>query len=274
MKKISLLLIAVIAISLSYFLYNDSQATQLESSKEIALQTLSGQVFYRERSRLPPGSELKVYLEDVSRMDVAAIVLAKQTFTNIGAPPYAFTLEYDASKITERGRYGLRARIENNGQLLFINDTHIAAFGEQPEGPIEVLVIKVTTTNSKSIKPADKPSASLTGTYWKLLELNGEPAVIGAKGKELSITLVRHDNKIRGFSGCNNIMGNFEIINGGTLLFSQLASSRKLCAAGMQQESTFMAMLESVKSFQVTGDTMTLNDSGRRVLLRFKAVYF
>ena len=69
-------------------------------------------------------------------------------------------------------------------------------------------------------------------------------------------------------------MGNFEIINGGTLLFSQLASSRKLCAAGMQQESTFMTMLESVKSFQVTGDTMTLNDSERRVLLRFEAVYF
>ena len=34
MKRISLLLIAVIAISLSYFLYNDSQATQLESIKK------------------------------------------------------------------------------------------------------------------------------------------------------------------------------------------------------------------------------------------------
>jgi uncharacterized lipoprotein YbaY len=86
--------------------------------------TLTGTVTYRERIALPPDAIVEVRLEDVSRADAPAIVVAEQTITSPGQVPIAFSLSYDPSAIEERFTYAVRARITDaSGRLLFITTT-------------------------------------------------------------------------------------------------------------------------------------------------------
>ena len=100
------------------------------------MKTIEGSVFYRERIMLPPNAEITVTLEDVSRMDVAADVIATTTFPAVGGPPWGFTLEYDSASIDSRHRYAVRAWVEMNGQLMFTNTMQIPAFSRSTSARI------------------------------------------------------------------------------------------------------------------------------------------
>ncbi len=93
---------------------------------------ISGEVWYRERIVLPPGAEVIVTLEDQSRADAPATVVTDYVHTVDGAGPYSFRLVYDPAAIDERKRYGLRARIEHDGGLMFTSTEHIEPFTGEP----------------------------------------------------------------------------------------------------------------------------------------------
>ena len=85
---------------------------------------VTGTVTWRERIALAPEAEIIVRLQDVSRMDAPAVVLAEQRFAAAGRqPPYSFEFVVDATRMDSRMRYAVSARVERQGQLLFINDT-------------------------------------------------------------------------------------------------------------------------------------------------------
>jgi len=97
------------------------------------MQVVSGEVWYRERMALPPGTEVIVTLEDQSRADAPATVITD--YTHIVADeqaPFPFRLVYDPRAIDERMTYGLRARILNNGELMFTSTEHIEPFTGEP----------------------------------------------------------------------------------------------------------------------------------------------
>ncbi len=85
------------------------------------MKRIEGSILYRERMMLPPNAEITVTLEDVSKMDVAADIIATTTFPAVGGPPWDFAMDYDPARIDSRHRYAVRARIEVNGQLMFTN---------------------------------------------------------------------------------------------------------------------------------------------------------
>lgn len=101
---------------------------QTSPSDNPDLRTLHVSVYYREKIKLPDGARLKVSLEDVARADAPAVVIAEKETALEGGPPYPVQLDYNVQAIDERGRYALRARIEHEGKLLFINTSHIPAF--------------------------------------------------------------------------------------------------------------------------------------------------
>lgn len=86
---------------------------------------LVGSVSYRERIALTNEAELVVTLEDVSRQDVAATILASQHIADPGQVPIRFELEYDRDAIDPRMSYVVRARITDRGRLLFTTDTAV-----------------------------------------------------------------------------------------------------------------------------------------------------
>ena len=87
--------------------------------------TLTGQLTYRERIALLPGSTATVTLEDVSRADAPSTTIASKTISLDGRQvPIPFELEVDDGLLSERGRYSLRASINGpGGALAFTTDT-------------------------------------------------------------------------------------------------------------------------------------------------------
>jgi putative lipoprotein len=85
----------------------------------------------------------EVALQDVSRADAAAVVLAKQTIKDLKKFPIPFEIEYDPGKIDAKADCAIGVRITTKGKLDFINDTHIRAVTSGgPTKDIKVPVVK------------------------------------------------------------------------------------------------------------------------------------
>lgn len=118
--------------------------------------TVSGTVTYPERMALPDNAEVLVQLLDVSRMDIAATVIASQTIlTNGRQVPLEFLLTYDLASISERGTYAVSARISLDGRLTSISDTRYEVINNGVTD-VEISVVHVPTT------PEATPEAAVT----------------------------------------------------------------------------------------------------------------
>ena len=105
---------------------------------------VTGTITWRERMAVPPDADVVVRLQDVSRMDAPAIVLAEQRFKTEGRqPPYPFELTVDGSRIDARMRYTVAARVERNGVLMFINDTSYAVITQGGGYTANLLLVQV-----------------------------------------------------------------------------------------------------------------------------------
>lgn len=225
---------------------------------------IEGSVFYRERMLLPPGVEVEIQLEDISRPDAMATVLASVLLTPTAGPPYDFAIEYDPADIDSRMRYALRATISDGDRLLFSSTDYIDPF---KGNPVEILVQKVP-----EVVRQDGPA--LDGTVWILHTLAGEPAGPGAGGKPVDIQFRADDMVAAGFSGCNRYTGSYVregvAEHGAPLRFGPLAGTRMACADGGDLEQVYLQALARVSAFRLEGDTLTLL-AGPEVLATFKS---
>jgi len=105
---------------------------------------LTGAVLYRERIALPPDATVTVQLQDVSRADAAADVLAEQTIAAAGKQvPIPFELRYFTARIEPTHRYAVRAEIRDGAKtLLFTTTTQHSVTLDRgsPPMPVDVLV--------------------------------------------------------------------------------------------------------------------------------------
>ncbi|QXH45823.1 YbaY family lipoprotein [Pseudomonas xanthosomatis] len=103
--------------------------------------SLDGEVFYLQRSALPPAATLSVSLQDVSLMDAPAVTLASQAGPVKGNVPLPFHLTYDPAQVKPGHRYAVSARIELDGKLLFITTEHhgVTLDGNDPQ-PLRIKV--------------------------------------------------------------------------------------------------------------------------------------
>lgn len=226
------------------------------------------EVFYRERMMLPPTATVEVVLEDGAKMDVAAELIAKEAVPAKSGPPYHFTLKYDPATLSPKGRFGVRARIEDHGELMFVSMNFNPAFGTQgsyeepPNDPVQVLVQRTAGSDRA-------PATSITGTRWVLQKLRGEPAGIGAGGRAPSITLRGEEPQVSGFAGCNQIAGGY-VLEGDQLSFGQMAMTMRACPEGEELEREFVKALAETKSYQIQGDVLQLRDEAGTTIVELK----
>lgn len=112
------------------------------SDAEPTLQTLTGEVFYREQHYLPPGAHLNMFLETAPAAGSPSNVIATSKTLLAGSQPYSFTLQYSSADIDARTQYNLRATITFYGDLLFTSATRLDPF-TYPEDTISVRVTRV-----------------------------------------------------------------------------------------------------------------------------------
>lgn len=111
--------------------------------------------------------------------------------------------------------------------------------------------------------------ATLTETYWKLTELNGQKV----ENTRRDIYIMLKDNqRVQGFGGCNNLIGNYEVKENNRLNFSQVASTQMACE-DMQKESELFQVLRMVDNYNLTGNNLMLNKARMAPLAVFEAVY-
>jgi uncharacterized lipoprotein YbaY len=111
-----------------------------------ATATVTGVVTYRERIALPEDAVVRVRLEDVSRADAPAVLLGEQVIDPMGRQvPIPFAVTYDPAQIDPRGRYSVRARIEDaQGRLLWTStQAYPVITGGNPTSDIEIVVMRV-----------------------------------------------------------------------------------------------------------------------------------
>ncbi|HVK42810.1 MAG: hypothetical protein K0Q62_518 [Phenylobacterium sp.] len=104
---------------------------------------VTGSVFYRERIMLAPPGVVTVTLADTSLMDAPATVIATQVIPNVTAPPINFRLAYDPATIIPNHTYSISARIEVDGKLRFITDTHTPVITRGAPTHVEMLAVGV-----------------------------------------------------------------------------------------------------------------------------------
>ncbi|KZX56148.1 hypothetical protein A3709_07115 [Halioglobus sp. HI00S01] len=237
-----------------------------EPVQEVAqVATIEGEVFYRERIMLPPGSEVEVQLEDISRADAMATVMASVLLKPQGGPPYPFSIEYKPSEIDERMRYALRVRITDpNGQLRFTNTEYIDPFSGNP---VKVMVQSVARAEPQASSATGGAAASdqdvEDGTIvWYLETLGGESAPAGAGGKRVDLHMNQGKSTAAGFAGCNRYTGGFSSdgrsTHGTPLSFGNMATTMMACPDGGQLEQSYLQTLGKVDAYRMDGDKLAL----------------
>lgn len=132
-----LLPIAALAMAVSACASTDATAP--------ASTTVDVTATYRERIMLTPGHVLTVKIEDVSRADAPAIVLAQTTQNLDGkAPPYSVSLKVPSNQIDPRMTYAARAEIRDaSGNLRFTTDTRHSVLTHGAPNRADIMMIGI-----------------------------------------------------------------------------------------------------------------------------------
>jgi len=233
---------------------------------------VTGTVAYRERMALPANAMLTVRLEDVSKQDVGATLVAGTAFSTNGRQvPIPFELAYNPAKISQKGRYVVRANVDVDGQLLFTTTQSYPVLTNGAGNEVDLLLHMVAFP-PPGVAPAGAagPAAPLMGTEWTLTELAGETLEMPPGGRPPNLTLLGKGNRVAGSAGCNRMMGSFTA-KGAGLHFSQMATTMMACPEPiMTVEQNFLKALNATDSYHVEGDTLEFRQKDR-VLARFKA---
>lgn len=118
-------------------------------------------------------------------------------------------------------------------------------------------------------RAVDEP---LVNTYWRLTHLGDAPVMVVEQRREAHFVLHTDDQRVMGATGCNRMTGRYRL-EGDSLSFAQLASTRMACVEGMRTERAFLDALDRVAEWRVAGQQLTLIDAEGEVLARLEAVH-
>ena len=113
-------------------------------------------------------------------------------------------------------------------------------------------------------------SSALQGPRWRLIELEGQPALSGGGAREPHLIFSRDSvDRVGGATGCNSMGGRYTA-EGDRIRFSDLFSTKMACIEEerMRQETRFVGALGRVDRYAISGDTLTLSEGGT-VVARF-----
>ncbi len=109
---------------------------------------------------------------------------------------------------------------------------------------------------------------SFTDTSWNLVELNDRPVqYTGARIPHMRFEA----DKMTGYDGCNNIFGDYTL-DGNSLKFGMIASTRMACEHINGLDMEFHKMLSKTKEYRITGNRLELYEKENRLASFLAAV--
>ena len=196
-------------------------------------QTIQGTAAYRERMAMPNGAVFEAMLEDVSRADAPALLIAGTRLDSPGNPPIKFSIVYDPARIVADNQYVVRARITQNGKLLFTSDTATPVITRGNPMSVSIVLQRV---GSQAVSPAQGPAQasgaaiSLAGTSWQLVKFQGgdDKTLTPDDGAKYTIAFT-DGGRLNARLDCNRGSGTWKSSGPSQLQFGPLALTRAMC---------------------------------------------
>ena len=115
--------------------------------------------------------------------------------------------------------------------------------------------------------PVSSSPTELSGADWRLIELNGTPAVTDTRPW---LRFNTDSLRITGNFGCNNGGGSFTAGPDRAIRFGPIATTRRACINEQMnaQETALGAALQSTDRYRIVSDTLELRQADK-VLARF-----
>jgi heat shock protein HslJ len=114
-------------------------------------------------------------------------------------------------------------------------------------------------------KPKEPPPKPFVGTHWQVV------LDLPLQGQQPNMRF--GDGRVEGFGGCNNFAARYveDSVGARAIAIGRIEIDRRLCEGGPKAvEARTLEVLQSVSSYSITADTMTMSGSGGT--LRFRAV--
>lgn len=239
-------------------------------------ETVSGSVTYRQRIAMPPDTVLAVRIEDVSRADAPALLLAeiREPFGERQVP-IPFSLQVPSASIDPRFSYVVRASITVNGEMRFATTRSHPVLTRGATNKVDLLLeaVQATAPQVRSSATESVAAVGLKDTYWKLVELDGtQVAQAPQQRREVRMTLASEGSRLNAFGGCNQLAGGY-VLEGNALRFTQMAGTMMACESPlMELEDRFLKMLGATTGYRIEGQQLILL-GGDQPLARFEAAY-
>lgn len=222
---------------------------------------ISGSVFYRERMAIPDDSTLTVELVDTTQ--AAPQPVGSVSVRPTGQVPIAFSLEVADEKIASGIAFGLKARIEVDGETWFAGDASLPADMTKLVEPVSVMVRRVAERSGSDASA----SGTVKGVTWRLTGLGDKDVA-----PDVTTTLIfDEDGSIHGSGGCNRFGGHAKF-EGASLKIKDVFSTMMACEeAASRQEGEFLAALSKAASHTVHDGSLTLLDASGTAVARLVA---
>jgi heat shock protein HslJ len=137
-----------------------------------------------------------------------------------------------------------------------------------------VLAAVLALAACTSSPPPATTTAELLNTYWKLTQLGEQVLTTPEGAREIHMVLHSENQRVAGFSGCNNMMGNY-VLEADKLRFDQMGGTLMACAgSGMELEKKFLSVFAQVAHWEIRGETLQLRDADRKTLATLESRYF
>jgi putative lipoprotein len=139
-------------------------------------------------------------------------------------------------------------------------------------GKIDSTAIGAMSSDHVSVTAT--PMASLSNTYWKLIRLHGKDVFMAKQQtREAYLQLKTADHSVKGFGSCNSLRGSFKV-DGHSLTFGPILTTRKSCVSVMGVESAFTGALADTNYYRINENNLTLLNRAKQSIAHFKAQYF
>lgn len=153
----------------------------------------------------------------------------------------------------------------------------MSSFGKVKSYVIEGDELKFLDENNRNVAVFSKEidfAHVVTEKYWKLTEMNGKTVKMsGSQEKEVYFMLKTDEERLTGFSGCNQFTGKYEFKDKNGIEFSQIAGTLRACPDVDFKEDEFLKILNDTNEYIQDGDSLILKVNGKEAA-KFEAVYF
>jgi heat shock protein HslJ len=128
-------------------------------------------------------------------------------------------------------------------------------------------VLAVSLSLAAQVVLAPRP---LEGTYWKAIELDGQPVPSQSSVHEVYL-LLQEEGRFSGSDGCNRVAGLYAM-NRTAVRFSDMAVTQMACIDAGDLDVVFHDALKHARRLAANGERLDLFDSANKRVAMFLAV--